>query len=103
MCAIDWSLVAEMLGGIGTFLFGIAAFVVLPVQLGYKKKAKNFRHSLKLMLPVYRQYMAGEEGIVWGDYPADADNIIKGLAKRTGIEASTVRKMLDELKSEGKL
>jgi len=92
-----------MLGGVGTLLVGIAAVVILPVQLGYKKEAKKFRHSLKLMLPIYRQYMASEEGIVWGDYPADSENIIKALTKRTGLGASTVKEMLDELKNEGKI
>jgi predicted transcriptional regulator len=55
------------------------------------------------MLPIYRAYMASEEGVVWGDYPADADNIIKGLTKRAGLHAKTVREMLDELKKEGRI
>ncbi len=87
--------------GIGTLLVGMAAIVILPVQLGYKKKAKKFRHSLKLMLPIYRAYMASEEGIIWGDYPADADQIIKAITRRTGLDANTVKEMLDELKNEG--
>lgn len=103
ICAVDLTVPAAMLAGIGTLLVGIAVVVILPVQLGYKKAAKAYRRSLKETLPIYREYMASEEGIVLGDYPADAENIIKALTKRTGLDAKTVREMLDELKKEGKI
>jgi hypothetical protein len=110
MCELDWTLTAAMLGGIGAFLTGIAAFFVLPVQLGWWKKAKKSREeveqlqlSLKLMFPIYKQYMASEEGIVWGDYPQDAEQIINGVSRKTSLDKELVRKILDELQAEGKI
>ncbi|MGI9273147.1 MAG: hypothetical protein ACR2QT_15325 [Woeseiaceae bacterium] len=103
MCRIDWTLFAAMLGGIGTLLVGIAAVVVLPKQLGYRKEAKESRTAMKLMLLAYRRYMGGEEGIVWGDYPKDADNIIKGICRDTSLKPEVVRGLLDELKIENRI
>ena len=45
--------------------------------------------------------MASEEGIVWGDYPRDADQIINGISRKTALDKELVRRMLDELKAEG--
>lgn len=108
MCEIDWALVAAMLGGIGAFLTGIAALFVLPIQLGFRKEAKKSKDeveqlqmSLKLMFPIYKQYMASEEGIVWGNYPADAEQIINGISRKTALDKELIRKILDELKAEG--
>jgi len=103
MCVIDWSLVAALLGGIGTLLVGIAAVTVLPKQLGYRKEAKELQNAITLMRQFYRQYMASEEGIIWRDYPADADDIVRGITERTGLDAKNVREMLDALKKEGKI
>lgn len=103
MCQINWTLFAAMLGGIGTLLVGIAAIVVLPKQLGYRKEAKESRTALKLMLPAYSRYMGGEEGIVWADYPQDADNIIKGICRETNLDPKVVRGLLDELKAENRI
>jgi hypothetical protein len=96
MWQIDWSLFSEMLTGIGTLLTGLAAMVVLPWQLGFRKEAKKLRASLKLMLPAYRQYVASEEGIVWGDYPKDADQIVDGIACKTELDKKLIREMLNE-------
>jgi len=110
MCEIDWTLTAAMLGGIGAFLTGIAALFVLPVQLGWWKKAKKSKEeveqlqmSLKLMLPIYTQYMASEEGIVWGVYPKDAEQIINGISRKTALDKELVHRLLNELKAEGKI
>jgi len=110
MCEIDWTLTAAMLGGVGAFLTGIAALIVLPLQLGYRKEAKKSKEeleqlemSLKLMFPIYKEYMAGEEGIVWGDYPEDAEQIINGISRKTALDKELIRRILDELKAEGKI
>ena len=110
MCEINWALTASMLGGVGAFLTGIAALFVLPVQLGFKKEAKKSKEevehlhvSLKLMLPIYKQYMARSEGIVLGDYPQDAEEIVNGLSRKTKLDKVLIRKILDELKAEGKI
>ncbi|MFZ2540383.1 MAG: hypothetical protein WAW75_01265 [Gallionella sp.] len=110
MCEIDWTLTAAMLGGVGAFLTGIAALFVLPIQLGFKKEAKKSKEevehlqmSLKLMFPIYKQYMASEEGIVWGDYPENAEQIINGISRKAALDKELVRRILDELKAEGKI
>ena len=59
--------------------------------------------SLKSMFPIYKQYTASEEGIVWGDYPADAEQIIEGISRKTGLDRDLVRKILDELLAEEKI
>ena len=66
--------------------------------------AQSMATTLKInLLPIYKKYMAGEEGIVWGDYPKDADQIVNGISKKTGLERGLVLKMLDKLRSEEKI
>ncbi|EDZ61320.1 hypothetical protein SMGD1_2494 [Sulfurimonas gotlandica GD1] len=110
MCEIDWNLTADMLTGAGTLLAGLAAIFVLPWQLGFRKEAKESKKeieslhtSLKLMFPMYKQYMASEAGIVWSDYTSDADNIVKGISKKFALDERLVRSILDELQQEGKI
>ena len=110
MYDIDWALTAQMLTGFGAFLTGIAAIFVLPLQLGFRREAKkskkqieNLHTSLKLMFPLYKQYMASEEGIVWQNYPGDADMIVKGISKKFALDKQLVRNILDALKAEGKI
>lgn len=47
--------------------------------------------------------MAREEGIVWGNYPEDAEQIINGISRKAALDKELVRRILDELKSEGKI
>jgi len=110
MCEIDWNLLADMLAGVGALLTGLAAIFVLPAQLGYRREAKesqekvqSLKASLKLMFPLYKQYMASEEGIVWDDYPAHADMIVKGIARQFALDEQFVRETLDALKAEGRI
>lgn len=103
MCEIDWIFTAEMLTGIGTIMTGIAAMIVLPVQLGYRREARELRKSMHLMRIIYRQYMASAEGIVWKDYPSDADQVIDGIARKTGLDKVTIRELLDDLNKDGRL
>ena len=111
MCQIDWALTAAMLAGVGTLLAGIAAVFVLPWQLGFRKEAKeskqeveSLHNSLKLMLPIYKQYMESSEGIVWENYPGNnADMIIKGISKKFALDEYLVKRILDALKTEGKI
>ena len=112
MCELDWTLTAAMLGGVGVFLTGVAATsasLVLPI-LRFRKEAKKSKEeleqlemSLKLMFPIYKQYMAGKEGIVWGNYPEDAEQIINGISRKTRLDKELIRRILDELKAEGKI
>ena len=55
------------------------------------------------LLQAYRKYMAGEEGIVWSGYPADADQIVDGLARSTGKHRDSVRHSLDEMADQQRL
>ena len=103
MCSINWNLVAEMFTGTGTLLLGIAAMLTLLFQFGYRAKSKHLEASLKLMLLSYKQYMAGEEGIVWANYPANADQIINGISNKTGLDKKQIKELLDSLKTEGKI
>jgi len=103
MCEVNWTYLAAMLSGIGDLFLGAAAILTLFIQYGYRAKAKHLEASLKLLLISYRQYMASEEGIVWSDYPRNADQIIAGISRATGLEQSLVRELLDQLKTEGKL
>lgn len=111
MCQIDWGLTADMLAGVGTLLAGIAAIFVLPWQLGFRKEAKeskkkveSLQASIKLMFPLYKQYMASEEGIVWQDYPGkDAAMVIKGISRKFALEEAFVKEILDAMKAEGKI
>lgn len=96
-----WSLVTEILGGIGSFLLGLSAFVTLFIQYGYRSKANKI--ETKLMNVVYRTYMANEEGIVCSDYPQDAQKIISRLSKKTGLDTATIKKLLDRLVEEQKI
>lgn len=52
MCQIDWGLTAAMLGRVGKFLAGIAAIFVLPWQLEFRREVKEYKESLKIMLPI---------------------------------------------------
>ena len=111
MCEVDLQLVAAMLGGIGAFLTGIAAIFVLPKQLGFRRDAQESKKLLEevqtshsLMLSIYRKYMASLEGIVWSDYPGnDSQKIIDAISKKTQLEKSEVKRMLDDLKDSGKI
>lgn len=111
MCEIDWALTADMFGGIGAFLAGIAAIFVLPWQLGFRKEAKeskekiqSLQSSIKLMFPLYKQYMASKEGIVWQDYPGkNSAMIVRAIAEKFALDEDFVREVLDALKSEGKI
>jgi len=103
MGSIDWSITADMLSGIGTLLVGIAAILTLLIQFGYRTKSKHLETSLKLLLNSYRSYMASEEGIVWGGYPADSQQIVTAISNKTGLDANLVKELLDSLKSEGKI
>jgi len=103
MCSVDWNLFADMLSGIGTLLVGIAAILTLFIQYGYRTKSKHLETSLKLLLNSYRGYMASEEGIVWADYPADSQQIVAGIANKTGLNTKLVKELLDSLKAEGKI
>ena len=103
MCAIDWTLTADLLGGVGTFLVGLAAMLTLLIQFGYKRKASEYENALKLMMVGYRSYLASEEGIVWEDYPKDADRIVAGIVGRTHMDRALVQRLLDQLKTEGKI
>ena len=89
MCRIDWPLFADMLTGIGTFLVGLVAVLTLFFQYGYKLRASKLEKDL--MNIVYHQYMASEEGIVWSDYPGDAENIISNLARRTRLDRNVIK------------
>ena len=103
MCSIDWTLFADMLRGTGTLLLGVAAMLTLLFQFWYKRKASEYENALKLMLLAYRTYMGGEEGIVWKDYPSDAEQIVAGIVRRTHMDRSLVQRLLDKLKTEGKI
>ena len=103
MCSIDWTLTSSMLSGIGTLLVGVAAMLTLLFQFWYRRKAAEYENALKLMLVGYRRYMGGEEGIVWGEYPADAEQIISGIVRQTRLDRKLVQSLLDQLKSEGEI
>jgi hypothetical protein len=103
MCEINWTFIAALLSGAGDLLLGVAAISTLFIQYGYRSKSKHLETSLKLLLNSYRRYMASEEGIVWSDYPKNAELIIAGVSRNTGLEQGLVRDFLDQLKAEGKL
>lgn len=121
MCTIDWPLMSSVLTGVGTFFVGVAALFTVWIQFKQLKDARDARdaarkeaadahnqleadrRSTRLMLSSYREYMASSEGIVWSDYPADADMIVSRLAKKTGLDPKVVKEMLDRLKAAGKI
>ncbi len=84
MCEINWDLTAVMLYGIGTLLFGLAAILTLFIQHGFRAKPSYYRAALILLMRSYQEFLATEEGIVWGDYPEDSEKIIAAISRRTG-------------------
>ena len=103
MCQVDWGLVAQMLIGIGTFMLGSAALLTLKFQFGYKAKSTHLKASLKLLLRSYKEFLASEEGILLSEYPKDAEKIIKGISRKSGLDEKLVKELLDELRKDNKI
>jgi len=111
ICGVDWSITADMLTGVGTFLFGLAAAFTLLIQYGFRRKArdlqlknKKLETELKNMFISYIDYMASSEGIVWEDYSGSDDKmIITPIAEKSGLSEDRVKELLDQLKAAGKI
>lgn len=79
MFQIDWALFSGMLTGVGTFLFGIAAFFMIPKRIHDKKISdellKSYRLSFKAL---FRDWEASVDGIVY-QYPEDKEQFARAL------------------------
>ena len=105
-CTIDWQLLGPVLEGVGTLLLGAAAVATLFIQYGFRRKAKKYEAALSLLLTKYREFMAqdtNDDRIVWADYPENADAIVNGISKQTGLDPDLTRQLLNKLHSQGKL
>lgn len=58
------------------------------------QELKLLKVKIEAILP---EYMASEEGIVWGDYPKDKENIASGIARKLIIDDSVAQVILEEL------
>ena len=114
MCSIHWPFVAEMFGGVGLFLAGVAAIIAVFSEWGAKKRlnvlkvenkeledeSERYQGILGLLLQQvleeFDRWYPSEEGIV-SKYPDDKELIAKVISERIGANRDTVAGMLDHL------
>jgi len=95
-----------MLEGVGTLLLGAAAVATLFIQYGFRRKAKEYEAALSLLLTKYKQFMvqdSDDDRIIWADYPENADAIVNGISRQTGLDPDLTRRLLNKLHSQGRL
>ena len=103
MLADNWYLAFQGMAAISTAIIAVVIVFTFQLQWGCKLKAIELEDSIKLLLPIYAKFMAGEKGIVIDDYQIDKDVIANAIVKQTDLNPKLVKQLLYELHAEEKI